>query len=207
MLKKSIGYALGLILVGLVAYNSVYIKKESDFNAGEKKAFDAKAYAREYLFQKVPKSVNKAVDITKFLSDFKSDPKQVYKYSQGKSADNVSYFLVKGRGDVTKTDESNVFINAGTENAEVKLATEYIFGNAARDGSGLISINDFDNTMDLNDLSEEINKLIKTEILPPFKSKVKKGDKIEFLGVIELDEAMPKPENFEIIPLKLSISN
>jgi predicted lipoprotein len=90
---------------------------------------------------------------------------------------------------------------------EIKLATQYIFGNTARDCSGLISINDFSNTMDLNNVSEEINKLIRAEIVTPFKATVKEGDVVSFVGAIELSQSKPKTEALEIIPLQLEINS
>ena len=87
------------------------------------------------------------------------------------------------------------------------MATKYIFGNTARDCSGLISIGDFSNTMDLNNVSEEINKLIKSEIVTPFNAKIQKGDNVSFIGGIELSQSEPKTEEIEIIPLQLEINS
>ena len=61
--------------------------------------------------------------------------------------------------------------------------------------------------MDLNNVSEEINKLIKAEIVGPFTAKVQKGDSISFLGGIELSQSNPKTDNMEIVPLQLEINS
>ena len=50
-----------------------------------------------------------------------------------------------------------------------RLATEFVYGNAIRDASGLVDIKDFTNTMDLNSISEELNKTVRATVLPSFK--------------------------------------
>ncbi len=76
----------------------------------------------------------------------------------------------------------------------IKLATEFIYGNAIRDASGLVDVKDFPNTMDLNNISEELNKMVRKTVLPPFKTAVKKGDKIIVTGAIEIKKATYKME-------------
>jgi predicted lipoprotein len=61
--------------------------------------------------------------------------------------------------------------------------------------------------MDLNNVSEAINKLIKTEIVAPFVAKVQKGATVSFIGGIELSQSNVKKENLEIVPLQLEINS
>lgn len=83
---------------------------------------------------------------------------------------------------------------------------EYVFGNALRDAPGLIKINDFTNTMDLNNIAAEVDKIIRTEVLPPFKSSVKKGDTITFAGAFELNQEHINLDKIEILPVALKIN-
>ena len=87
----------------------------------------------------------------------------------------------------------------------VKVATEFIYGNAIRDASGLVEVKDFPNTMDLNNISEELNKTVRKTVLPPFKTAVKKGDKIIVTGAIEIHKEHIKWNELEIIPVQLQI--
>ena len=87
----------------------------------------------------------------------------------------------------------------------VRLATEFIYGNAIRDASGLVDIKDFPNTMDLNNISEELNKMVRKTVLPPFKAAVKKGDKVIVTGSIEIHKEHIKWNELEIIPVQLQI--
>jgi hypothetical protein len=202
MKGKGIRYALVFVLISFLFYNSVYIKKLSEYKTAETKPFDAAAYAREYVFKKFPAAAGQAVEIGTLVNVLKSNPDQAFKtYSHAQGPGDARYFMVKGQGEVIKISESHVFIKSSL--TEVKIATEYILGSAARDGSGIISISEFDNTMALNDVSEAINSIIRKEILPSFEAKVKKGDNISFVGCIELSQSHPATDNIEIIPLIL----
>ena len=89
----------------------------------------------------------------------------------------------------------------------MRIATEYIFGNAVRDASGAIDINTFSNSMDFNNVSAEINRIIREKVIPPFRCKVKKGDRVEFTGAIELNQEHLKLDRIEVIPVSLKILN
>jgi predicted lipoprotein len=87
----------------------------------------------------------------------------------------------------------------------LSVALEYIFGNAVRDASGLIDVNDFSNTMDFNNISDEINKIIKERVVPPFKTNVAEGELVEFVGALELNRGNVNLDLIEMIPVKLAI--
>lgn len=207
-MKKIIKYFLILLFFGLLLYNAVYFKKISEMQVAKvEKAFDAKAYSKTYLLEKIPAAHKEAVALETLLSAVKSDSKKAFaNFSHFQNEGDVKYFFIKGTGEVTAIDEEFVTVKEAS-GSEIKLAIQYIFGNTSRDCSGLISIDDFSNTMDLNNVSEEINKLIKAEIVAPFKAKVQKGDTVSFLGGIELSQSNPKTDKIEIVPLQLEINS
>lgn len=206
MLRKIIKYGIGILIFGVVMYNTVYFKKISEMKVSKAAvvAFDAKTY----LLEKIPAAKNKAVAMADLLSALNKDAKKTFSaFGHSQNEGDAKYFLVKGEGKITKMDAEHVTIKDAVSGTELKLAIQYIFGNTARDCSGLISIDDFSNTMDLNNVSEEINKLIKIEILTPFTAKVKEGDTVSFVGGLELSQSEPKTDSIEIIPLQLEINS
>ena len=205
MLKKVIKYAVWIIVIGFIAYNSIYIKKLSEVKAAETKPFNPREYARDYLYGKLPSSYKNAPQAGHLINELKANSSKAFAaYSYSPNEGDRGYFLVRGEGEIINIDESNVFVKLKT-GEDIKLTTEYIFGNAVRDAAGLISMDEFSNSMDINNVSEEINKLIKTEVLPPFKSKAKKGDSIEFKGATELNQSALKLDKMEIIPVSITI--
>src|SRR5439155_18308957 len=114
-------------------------------------------------------------------------------------------FLVKGKGTIASINENDISVLPDSNKQTITIATEFIFGNAVRDATGLININEFNNTMDFNNVSAEINKIIREKVLPSFKSNAKKGNKIEFVGAIELNKEHLDLSPIEVVPVEIKI--
>lgn len=202
-MSKPIRCLLYVVVIALLAYNSVYFKKLDEVKAGTA-AFDAAGYAKDFWEKKLTPGLSKATDLSTLTALLKTDKEKAFnEHSHALGIGNIRYFLVKGEGIVSDVSENEVKLEVG-EN-EVRIATEYIFGNAVRDASGVIDINAFTNSMDFNNVSAEINKLIREKVVPPFKSKVKKGDRVAFHGAIELNREHLQVNDIEIIPVSLQI--
>ena len=210
MPKNTLKYAILLILLGFVAYNSIYFRKLDEVNAtsgaNATSKFDRNggpaAYANTFWTTKLlPASASSAIDLSTLISSLKTDKEKAFEtYSHALGIGNIRYFLVKGEGKITAIGDNDVTVSL-PEGATVNLATEYIFGNAARDASGLIKITEFDNTMDLNKVSTELNTIIRNKVVPPLKTSAKHGNMVKFVGAIELNKEHLHLENLEVIPI------
>lgn len=209
MLQKVIQYFVAILVIGLVLYNSVYFKKISEMQVAKvEAAFDATTYSKTYLAEKIPNAKDKSLLLSDLILALDADSKKAFKdFGRSQNQGDTQYFFIKGEGVVTGIDEEFVTLKETSSATEVKVAIQYIFGNTARDCSGIISIDDFSNTMDLNNVSEAINKCIKTDIVAPFSAKVKKGAIVSFVGGIELNQSDLKKNNFEMVPLGLEIKS
>lgn len=203
-MKKGIKYTIWLVLLLLVAYNSVYFKKLSEVKAANKE-FDAPAYAQNFWMAKLPAATAKAPDADVLLAQLNTQPDRAFKTSGHTLAiGSTAYFLIKGQGKITQVGADDVKL-VTPKNNSMQIATEYVFGNAVRDASGLVNLKDFSNTADLNNISAALNQIIRKQVLPPFKAKVKKGDNITFTGAITLNQAHLNLDDIEIIPISITI--
>lgn len=208
MQKKGLTYAILLVLLGVVAYNSVYFKKLDEVKASAgltaDQKFDAKAYAQNFWITKLlPAAANSATDLSTLLAALKTDKeKTVDTYSHALGIGNIRYFLVKGEGRITAIGDNEITVEL-TSGEIVKLATEYIFGNAARDASGILKITEFDNTMDLNNVSAELNRIIRNKVVPPLRKSAKVGSPVKFVGAIELNKEHLHLDGLEVIPIQV----
>lgn len=208
MQKKTIQSLLSIVLLLVVAYNSVYFKKLDEVKAAStSKQFDAVAYASNFYHKKLLPNLDKSVDINQLLQLVKSDPLKAFKdHSHALGIGNIRYFLVNGQGVISAINENATTVTLKGEDAkQVKIATEFVYGNAIRDASGLIDINEFNSTMDFNNVSNEVNKIVRSQVIPAFKSSAKVGDNISFAGAIELNQAHVKTDSIEVVPIRLSI--
>ncbi len=158
--------------------------------------------------QKLVPALEKGVDLSTLLQQLQTTPDQSFTtHSHALGIGNIKYFLVKGDATVKNVRENEVVISLDSQPAgtELVIATEYIFGNAVRDASGLIDINAFTNSMDFNTVSAELNTLIRNKVIPPFKKSVKTGDRIQFAGAIELNQKHLDLSRIEIIPIRLTL--
>ncbi|MEI6946737.1 DUF2291 domain-containing protein [Paraflavisolibacter sp. H34] len=209
MQKRVLKYVAGIAALVVLGYNSVYFKKLDEVKAASaSKQFDAVTYARNYLGKRLKPSLHQAIEVGELTTLLQLDPKGTFeKHSHALGIGNIRFFLVKGEGTITALgeDAATLAIQKDTTSRKVKIATEFVFGNAVRDASGLININEFNNTMDFNNVSAEINKIIRSEVLPPFKKAAKPGDRVQFTGAVELNRLHVSTDSLEIIPISLEI--
>ena len=207
-MKKAIKYTLLLLLIALAGYKSVYIKKLSEVKKVVDEKFDAVAYSKKLWDEKFPARSDSAIALTTLLRAIETNqPAAFSKYSNAMAIGNYRYSLVKVSGTVTVINEDDLILQVSHADSlmEVKLATEFIYGNAIRDASGLLDIKDFTNTTDLNNISEELNKTVRNTVLPSFKKQVKKGDKIEVTGAVEINQEHIRLNELELIPVQIKI--
>ena len=207
-MNRYIKYLLLIVAIGLVAYKSVYVKKLSTIKVVTNEKFDAVSFSKNLWEEKLPAKLDGAVELVTFIKTVQANPADAFsKYTNALGIGNYRYALVKTEGTVTDVNEDDITlqIKMGDSLMTAKLATEFIYGNAIRDASGLVDVKNFPNTMDLNNISEELNKMVRKTILPPFKTAVKKGDKLIVTGAIEIHKEHIKWNELEIIPVQLQI--
>ncbi len=207
-MKKPLKYIVLTALLGLVGYQSVYIKKLSEVNnaAGEK--FDAAIFAKKLWDEKMPAKIDSAVDLAVLMNAVTKDKEGAFQhYSNALGIGNYRYALIKTSAKVTAVNEDEIQLQIPVADSVMSavLATEYIYGNAIRDASGLIDIKDFPNSSDLNGLSEAMNKIVRTTVLPSFKTVIKKGDTIHIIAAVELNKEHIKWTGLELLPIRLQI--
>ena len=207
-MNRYVKYLLLIVVIGLVAYKSVYVKKLSEMKVAADEKFDAVAFSKKLWEEKLPARISNAVDLSTFIKVAQSNPADAFsKYSNALGIGNYRYALIRAEGVVTTINEDDITLQVKLNDSlmTTKLATEFIYGNAIRDASGLVDVKDFPNTMDLNNISEELNKMVRKIVLPPFKTTVKKGDKVIVTGAIEIHKEHIKWSELEIIPVQLQI--
>lgn len=208
MARKIVKYLLLTIVIGLLAYKSVFIIKLSELQTIEPKAFDAPAFVQQLWDNKLPTRIDSALTLDTLHAALKANAAQAFDhYFNSMSIGNVRYGLLKVTGKVLSVNEDDVVVLTGSRDNQhtVKIATEYVYGNALRDASRLVDIKDFVNTTDLNKISEELNKKVRTKVLPAFKGTVQKGDSVICTGAIELNQAHYSLDDLEIIPVQCKI--
>jgi predicted lipoprotein len=206
-MKKVIKYSAILLLIGFVGYKSVYFKKLSEVKQATDEKFDAAAFSKKLWDEKLPAKLDNAIDLTRLIDKIQNNPDSAFaEYTNAMSIGNYRYALVKVPVIIELVNSDDIEVHLLTKAdtlIKMVLATEYIYGNAIRDASGLVDIKDFSNTTDLNSISEELNKIVRTLVLPPFKAKVKAGDHVEVTAAVELNKEHISFRDIELIPVRI----
>ncbi len=207
-MKKAITYVIIVIIIGVSLYNSVYIKNLDEVKKGQNDAtFNAKNYAKAFMNTKV--ETLKAINATDFLNELTNNVKGYCEENGNKlGISNAYYFIIEGNASVEHIDDEYVVVALDeNNNQKIRIATDFIFGNAIREGAQMASIGDYQNTMDYNNISVELNNIVRETIVPPFRQNVKVGDKLYFKGAVKVNIKTTKLNELRVIPLSLKFKN
>lgn len=207
-MKKMIKYLLAVIVLGLLGYKSVYIKKLSTMKKSGTEKFDAADFVQKKWAADMPAKLDAAAELPVLMKAMAADKEAALKqYTNAIDIGNYRYAIIKTQATVVgiNEDDMQLALQLPDSTMNAVLATEYIYGNAVRDASAVVDIKDFTNSTDLNNISEEMNKILRTTVIPPFKAAVKKGDKLSIVAAIELNKEHIKWPGIELMPLRLQI--
>ncbi|MEJ1239824.1 DUF2291 domain-containing protein [Chryseolinea sp. T2] len=211
MRNRVVKYIVILGLLAFLGFKSVYFRKLDEVNSQSGVSnFDADAFARSFYKDKLPLAIDSAVDLNTLVSLLNKDPEAAVKrYAHALAIGNICYFLVRGEGTVARLTDTGVTVNAtnATSKPVATIATEFIYGNAIRDASGLVQLSDFNNTAELNSVSESVNKIVRAEVIPPFVAKAKEGSAVQFVGAVELNKKYLELDTIEVVPVRLNVLN
>jgi predicted lipoprotein len=201
LLKYSIAVIAGL----LVVFFSIDINKTNQ-NTKATEKFDAVAYTADLWEKEMPAVAEKAPIISELLDALLTDPEHAvsangYKLGISKTV----YFFAKGTGIVESLDEENMWVTL-VNGSRIRIATDFIFGNAVRDGSGIVNIDDFLNMTDFNNVSVALNKLVKNNVVSGLKTEAKPAMRIDFAGAFELNETRVDLTAIRMIPVVATLN-
>lgn len=199
-----------LVVAALLAYKSVYFEKLSTRKSNTAVSFDAMDFSKKLWEDKMPAKIDSAVNLSQLIAAIdKEGEAAIYKYTNALAIGNYRYALLKLNATVTDVKEDEVTLSTKHNDSLliINLATEFIYGNAIRDASGLVQVKDFPNTADLNGISEELNKIVRATVLPAFKASVKKGDNLNVIAAVELNKEHIHWRGMELLPVRIQVVN
>lgn len=164
-------------------------------------AFDPVAFVDRFWSERLIPGATRAVGAAELLAAVQRD-RQSARRAHGRSVGlgGVHCYFIAGSGRVVSVEKSCVGLSLrdGQGQVEVSLETGNIFGNAVRDGTGLLNVNDFANSQDFNDVSSELNRRIEQQVLPALRQKAAVGVTVRFVGCAEITD-----EDADLSPLRI----
>ncbi len=199
-IRASVLLGIGLILYFfLPLFRIVPLKEAREQSAAA--AFDPANFAAEFWNDQLQKGAAEAIDVAELLSIFNQDRNAAterYGHRLGLSS-NASYF-VSGSGRIIRVEKRliEVAIEGG---GVVGIKTGPVFGNAIRDGSGLLDVSDFPNSRDFNAVSAQINRLVEETVFPGLQAKAAIGVTLRFVGGVDVADAETEISRLNLVPV------
>lgn len=192
----------------LIIYLSLDIENLQDYHARVySDEFSSSDFALKFWERDLPQTINEAPELTELYRILEENPEEALaRFGHKLGISSTGYYFTQGEGTIESMDDEFVVVKVD-DRIILRLATEYVFGNAVRDGSGKVNINDFVNMTDFNSTSVEINKLIKERVILQLLKEGEAGKKIVFAGAAEIDKNQVDLDSLLIIPVKTNVVN
>lgn len=205
-MKEPVKYILVTLVVLLIIFLSLDIQKLDRYNAANTtKEFNAKAYALNIWQNKIPKAINDAPDIIPLFKMINKKPEKAFEdFGRKLGISKTYYFMVKGEGIIQSMENEYIYVQID-DSINIQLATAFIFGNAVREGSGVVDINEFVNMTDFNNVSVMLNKLVKEEVVADLNKSAKSGMHISFAGTFEINTDNIDINSIRVIPVSVKL--
>lgn len=203
-MSPAIKYTLTILLVLILIFFSFDFERMDRHESAEA-TFNAEAFASALWENSIPEVYRELPELDELL-DLLPAEAAFSTYSKKLGISHTVYFFVKGAGKIISRDEENLLVetNGGKR---VRIAIDFIFGNAVRDGSGLVDIDDFLNMTDFNNVSVALNRLVKDRVAKDLARNAEAGMLISFSGVFEISEEEPELAAIRIIPVSAAMSS
>jgi predicted lipoprotein len=208
-MKNFFSWLIGILLLAGICWRFPLFHVVPLARAEKEKAaaeFNPATFAEKFWNERLMKSLDKAVKVEVLLPAIEknsADARKKFSHSIGLS-DSYTYFI-SGAGRVLSTNDDEILlaVTPGATNAEISLQTGLLFGNAIRDGTGLLNVNDYPNSQDFNGISEALNHIIETRVLPRLREQAEVGATIHFVGCAEVDDESSDLKPLKVVPIQI----
>jgi predicted lipoprotein len=208
-MKRVAPFAVALVLVLVVCWRFPLFHVIPLERARHERAattFDPARFAEQFWNERLLKSLDQAANANVLIPAIQDDPAAARKKFSRQLGISESYFyFVAGRGRVISVtnDEVALVVTEGATQPEIVLPTGLLFGNAVRDATGLLNVNDYPNSQDFNDISQALNHLVETRVLPALREQAKVGATVRFVGCAEISDESSDLKPLHIVPVQV----
>lgn len=202
-LKKIATVAIIVLLAAIAVRLSVFVEPLHERTQREKKGnFSPRELADDFWKHRRREALAAAIELGIFDSLLRTNA-PFLKSHWGRTVGVASShsFLVKGSL-TTGGSGSDTWPVAMYGQTSYSLRVKHIFGNTVRNAVGCFNVDDFENTMDFNALSAELNARVASEIVAEGITSLPRSSTLRFTGALELHDGAT-PKELEIIPLKI----
>jgi len=164
--------------------------------------FNAKDFVGLFWKDTLLPATANAADAAKVVDAIHADPKKVRDQFGRTVGVSSSYFIfIHGSARVVSvaSDSIGLSVKSTGNDADIVVPIDFVFGNAVRDGTGLLDSSKYPNAQEFNDISAALNDVVEKQVLPEFQRVAKVGGRVQFSGCAEIAD-----ESTDLKPIKLT---
>jgi predicted lipoprotein len=170
-------------------------------------AGSVKDYTDEFWNDRLPAAFGNAVDIEELFKAVDRDPGQARsKLGRQVGLGGACFFFVRGAGHVEQVAADYCTLKIDGRSRRARIRTGVVVGNAVRDSTGLIDVNQFANSQDFNNLSVDLNQRVETHIIAPSRERLRVGARVSFVGGAQVGDGRDF-DPLRLVPVHLDIED
>jgi predicted lipoprotein len=170
--------------------------------------FQAADYVKNFWAERLTPALSEADDAVAVLTALRENPEQARtEFGRTVGLGRSTLYFISGKGTIVAVDgkSAGVSLGSASKEPEVSISTGLLFGNTARDATGLLNGSEFPNSQQFNEISTELNRTIEASVLPKIKNEAQVGNTIQFVGCAEVTTLPRDISPLKIVPLQVSI--
>ncbi|MDR2936923.1 MAG: DUF2291 family protein [Rikenellaceae bacterium] len=204
-MKKVIYIVLAVAAAVACLAGSIRIERFSERNARlAEQAFDPEELVDRFWHHDLDSLLAVALDWRTFDSLLQADPKTLAdRYGKNIGIGFPKSIFLTGSGVIGEVNKD--FFTLQSPGRTYAVSCGRIFSNTVREASGVFDIDAFENTMDFNLVSSQINGRIDSLVIDPVRPRLKNGAVVIFAGAADVYPDRPAAEILRIVPLKLEV--
>ena len=194
----------GLVVVAVLcwAFPPFHVRSLKKVRAAQAGAqFNPTNFVAGFWSDKLLPATGHAAEASRIVETIAHSPKQVRKeFGRSVGIGSTYYLFLRGTGRVVSVSDDSIGLsleNRG-DTVDISVALGPVFGNAVRDGTGLLNPSDYPNAQDYNSISSALDHIVETKVLPEFQAIAKVGVRVQFAGCAEVED-----EDLDLKPLNL----
>jgi predicted lipoprotein len=169
-------------------------------------AFNAEAFVESFWNEQLLQARAQAIEADQLVAALRENPAAASKLGRQLGMSRATSYFVSGTGRIVcvSPEAVSIALHGGSDDdAVVVIETGPVFGNAIRDGSGLLDVSAFPNSRDFNAISTAINRRVEDDVLPALRSKAAVGSTVRFLGCAEVDDPASGVSPLRVVPIRI----
>jgi predicted lipoprotein len=169
--------------------------------------FDAQSFAELLWSGPVAAAADSAISLGRLIDETTlAGPAALDRYAHALAIGNHQYAMICAKGMVKAHDEAEIILTVphADSSIDIRVALEYVYGNAIRDASAAVEVKDFPNSSDLSAIAEALNRIVRSRVVAAFKKDNPVGQRLEVTGAVELHRAHIRWQGLEIHPVRIT---